>query len=80
MGLATGVLAGPDSAAGSAVRSAGRPAADPAVQLQIFTEGASNAFLVGSVMMLLASTIIWTLLGVRHEELATDGPEGIAVH
>jgi EmrB/QacA subfamily drug resistance transporter len=57
----------------------GAAAADPAVQLQIFTEGASNAFLVGSIMMLLASAIIWSLLNVKHEELATDGPEGAHV-
>lgn len=46
---------------------------------QIFTEGATNAFLVGSVMMLLASVVIWTLLNVKHQELATDGPEGVHV-
>jgi EmrB/QacA subfamily drug resistance transporter len=54
----------------------GAVAADPIVQQQIFTEGATNAFLVGSMMMLLASVVIWTLLNVKHEELATDGPEG----
>ena len=46
---------------------------------QVFTEGASNGFLVGSVMMLLASIVVWTLLNVKHEELATDGPEGAHV-
>ncbi len=30
-------------------------------------------------MMLLASAIIWSLLNVKHEELATDGPEGAHV-
>ncbi len=39
-----------------------------------FTEGATNAFLVGSIMMLGASLVVWTLLNVKHEELATDGP------
>ena len=48
-------------------------------QMQVFTEGATNAFLVGSMMMLLASVVIWTLLNVKHEELATDGPEGAHV-
>jgi EmrB/QacA subfamily drug resistance transporter len=48
--------------------------AKPGVGLMVFTEGASNAFLVGSIMMLLASSIIWTLLKVKHQELATDGP------
>jgi hypothetical protein len=50
-----------------------------AIGLQIFTEGASNAFLVGSMMMLLASVAVWTLLNVKHAELATDGPEGAHV-
>ncbi|MFC4786854.1 MFS transporter [Nocardioides sp. MAHUQ-72] len=44
-----------------------------------FTEGATHAFLVGSGMILLASLLIWVFLDVKHEELATDGPEG-AVH
>jgi len=46
---------------------------------QIFTEGAANAFLVGAGMMLLASVVVWVFLGVKHEELATDGPEGVHV-
>ncbi|GAB3769152.1 EmrB/QacA subfamily drug resistance transporter [Nocardioides ginsengisegetis] len=41
-----------------------------------FTEGATHAFLTGSVMILLASLVVWTFLTVKHEELATDGPEG----
>jgi EmrB/QacA subfamily drug resistance transporter len=41
-----------------------------------FTEGATHAFLVASALMLTASLIIWTFLDVKHEELATDGPEG----
>ncbi|WP_435742541.1 MFS transporter [Nocardioides sp. SYSU DS0663] len=41
-----------------------------------FTEGASAAFLAGSVLILVASLLIWTLLDVKHTELATDGPEG----
>jgi EmrB/QacA subfamily drug resistance transporter len=40
-----------------------------------FTDGASNAFLFGSGMMLIASLIVWIFLDVKHEELATDGPE-----
>jgi len=40
-----------------------------------FTDGATNAFLVGSLMMLAASAIIWVFLDVKHTELATDGPE-----
>ncbi|PWN01579.1 MFS transporter [Nocardioides silvaticus] len=44
-----------------------------------FSSGAQAAFLVGSVMMLAASAVIWIFLNVKHTELATDGPEG-AVH
>jgi EmrB/QacA subfamily drug resistance transporter len=44
-----------------------------------FTDGATAAFLVGSVMMLGASLVVWTFLNVKHEELATDGPEGVHV-
>jgi EmrB/QacA subfamily drug resistance transporter len=44
-----------------------------------FTNGATAAFLTGAVMISLASLLIWTLLNVKHEELATDGPEA-AVH
>ncbi|MEP9381341.1 MFS transporter [Nocardioides sp. KR10-350] len=40
-----------------------------------FTEGATHAFEVGSIMMLAASALIWLLLNVKHTELATDGPE-----
>jgi EmrB/QacA subfamily drug resistance transporter len=43
-----------------------------------FTEGATHAFLVGSLMMLVASALIWALLNVKHTELATDGAvEGV---
>ena len=44
-----------------------------------FTDGATNAFLVGSAMILLGSLVVWVFLDVKHEELATDGPEA-AVH
>jgi EmrB/QacA subfamily drug resistance transporter len=40
-----------------------------------FTEGATHAFLIGSLMMLAASLVIWAFLDVHHTELATDGPE-----
>ncbi|MCY7403015.1 MAG: MFS transporter [Nocardioides sp.] len=49
-------------------------------QQQIFTEGSTQAFLVGSILMLAASAVIWIFLDVKHEELATDGPEGVAAH
>lgn len=48
-----------------------------------FTEGATMAFLVGSCMLLLASSLVWLFLDVKHEELAEDAhdPEkAAAVH
>ncbi len=41
-----------------------------------FTSGAQAAFLVGAVMMLAASAVIWIFLNVKHTELATDAAEG----
>ncbi|GEP36797.1 MFS transporter [Nocardioides psychrotolerans] len=41
-----------------------------------FTEGATAAFLVGAVLISIGSAAIWLFLNVKHEELATDGPEG----
>lgn len=52
---------------------------DGAVFQASFTDGATNAFLVGSVMMLVASVVVFTQLRVKHTELATDGPEGVHV-
>jgi len=46
---------------------------------QVFTEGATSAFLVGCVLMLVASAVTWAFLSVKHQELATDGPEGVHV-
>jgi EmrB/QacA subfamily drug resistance transporter len=46
-----------------------------ATYLGAYTDGATNAFLVGSAMILLGSLIVWVFLDVKHEELATDGPE-----
>ncbi|WP_298516223.1 MFS transporter [uncultured Nocardioides sp.] len=53
----------------------GAAMADPIAQLQVFTEGASDAFLLGAGLMLVASLVTWIFLNVKHEELATDGPE-----
>jgi EmrB/QacA subfamily drug resistance transporter len=47
------------------------------IQLGSFTEGATMAFLVGSVMILAASAVVWIFLNVKHTELATDGPEAV---
>jgi EmrB/QacA subfamily drug resistance transporter len=49
------------------------------LQLGAFTEGATMAFLVGSVMILAASAVVWIFLNVKHTELATDGPEAVEV-
>jgi len=43
--------------------------------LGAFTEGATSAFLVGVFLMLTGSAVVWAFLDVKHEELATDGPE-----
>jgi EmrB/QacA subfamily drug resistance transporter len=46
-----------------------------------FAEGATHAFLVGSIMMIAASAVVWIFLNVKHEELASDdAPEGVGVH
>jgi hypothetical protein len=61
-------------AGGSATESQVR-ALQALVQQQVFTEGATHAFLIGSILMLAASAVTWTFLNVKHQELATDGPE-----
>ena len=43
--------------------------------LGAFTQGATAAFLVGAFLMLAGSAVVWAFLDVKHEELATDGPE-----
>ncbi len=48
---------------------------DAIAQGQIFTEGATDAFLLGAIMMAAASLVVWVFLNVKHTELATDGPE-----
>jgi EmrB/QacA subfamily drug resistance transporter len=42
-----------------------------------FPTGATHAFLVGVFMMLAGSAVVWAFLDVKHEELATDAPEGV---
>jgi EmrB/QacA subfamily drug resistance transporter len=41
-----------------------------------FPTGATHAFLVGVFMMLAGSAVVWAFLDVKHEELATEAPEG----
>ncbi|MCW2791078.1 MAG: drug resistance transporter, EmrB/QacA subfamily [Nocardioides sp.] len=50
-------------------------AAQQVVAHQVFTEGSTDAFLFGAGLMVLASLVTWLFLNVKHEELATDGPE-----
>ena len=58
-----------------------RAALGQLASLGSFTEGATMAFLVGSLMMVAASAIVWLFLDVKHEELATESaPEGVGVH
>jgi EmrB/QacA subfamily drug resistance transporter len=54
-----------------------QPVFEQLLQLGSFTEGATMAFLVGSVMILAASAVVWIFLNVKHTELATDGPEAV---
>lgn len=50
-----------------------------AAYLGSFADGATTAFLVGAAMILVGSLVIWLFLDVKHEELATDAPEGVHV-
>jgi len=43
--------------------------------LGAFTQGATAAFMIGVFLMLAGSAVVWIFLDVKHEELATDGPE-----
>lgn len=52
------------------------PDAAGAAFLGSFTEGATAAFLVGAGLIAIGSLAVWLFLNVKHEELATDGPEG----
>lgn len=47
---------------------------------QVFTEGATDAFLLAAGLMILSSLVVWIFLRVKHTELATDGPEVVAAH
>jgi EmrB/QacA subfamily drug resistance transporter len=60
--------------------NAGLPAdpksAEGLINQVVFTQGSVQAFLVGAFMILAASAIALVFLTVKHQELATDGPEG----
>jgi hypothetical protein len=79
--IATRTITDRFSDLGAAQQSSGSApskAVQALVQQQVFTEGATHAFLLGSILMLVASAVTWTFLNVKHEELATDGPELVA--
>ena len=46
-----------------------------AARSQVFVEGATTAFLIGAVIILMASAVVWTFLNVTHRELAQDAAE-----
>lgn len=45
-----------------------------------FTDGATAAILVGSVLMLIGAVVAFMFINVKHDELATSGPDGVPVH
>jgi hypothetical protein len=69
-----------EKAASLAPAGAPKPSADQVkamatvAQHQVFANGATIAFLVGTGMMLVASLVVWLFLDVKVDELATDGP------
>ena len=69
------------AAGGPQLSAAQQQAAQMVAGHQVFTEGATAAFLLAAGLMVIASLVTWIFLNVKHEELATDGPavEGVAV-
>ena len=68
------------AAGGPQLSAAAQKAAQVVAAHQVFTEGATAAFLLAAGLMVIASLVTWIFLNVKHEELATDGvPEGVAV-
>ena len=45
-----------------------------------FTEGASQAFLIGAFMIFAASALVWAFMNTKHEDLRADELEGVAIH
>ncbi|MEV7398282.1 MFS transporter [Aeromicrobium sp. NPDC092404] len=45
-----------------------------------FTDGATAAILVGAILMLIGAIVAFMFIDVKHDELATDGPDGVPVH
>jgi len=67
------------AAGGPALSEAQQQAAQVVASHQVFTEGATAAFLLAAGLMLLASLVTWVFLNVKHQELATDGPQEAVV-
>jgi EmrB/QacA subfamily drug resistance transporter len=65
------------AAGGPALSQAKQQAAQVVAGHQVFTEGATAAFLLAAGLMVIASLVTWIFLNVRHAELATDGPEAV---
>ena len=58
----------------------GTQLAAPQAGILAFAHGATTAFLTGAFMIWSASAMVWLLLNVKHQELATDDlPEGVGV-
>ena len=45
-----------------------------------FTEGASQAFLIGAFMIFAASALVWAFMNTKHTDLHADELEGVAIH
>jgi len=69
------------AAGGPQLSAAQQKAAQLVAGHQVFTEGATAAFVLAAGLMVIASLVTWVFLNVKHEELATDGPpvEAVAV-
>ena len=68
------------AAGGPQLSAAAQKAAQVVGSHQVFTEGATAAFLLAAGLMVIASLVTWIFLNVKHQELASDGvPEGVAV-
>jgi EmrB/QacA subfamily drug resistance transporter len=69
----------------ASVQASGSQSGDPAALMTTifnvaFAHGATRAFMVGVVMILVGSAIVWLFLNVKHEEINdTEVPEGATV-
>jgi hypothetical protein len=60
---------------GPQLSAAAQKAAQVVASHQVFTEGATAAFLLAAGLMIVASAVTWVFLNVNSAELATDGAE-----